>query len=477
MSKKKNKVFVSKVQIELNKYEMMQKESSNKLNFTKLSSEFDANNYKTEYIKAVYPERMGSAASNHSVTSTTLSSSSNLSLIASSKSSLKPKISESNIKKLELIWAAITECCLNTTAHGLPNIFRLDNKYLKLMWIICFLASFAYCVYTISIIILSFISFDVLTNQQVLIQSPVEFPAITVCNINPFDRRNAQNYIDNVLLKNNISYVSDIKKIDINPKLVSNLIKASIKSDISLNTSTIQNLGFQFSYMILTCYFNNLPCNESDFIWRYDYDYTSCYTFNSGFDRYGNKIPLKQINEAGSDGGLKLELFLGDDKYQNQYILNSGARVVVHNQSIAPIIISEGVDVATGFQTNLGIKRSFLSKLDYPYSDCVKNVQSESGFDSFYFKSIFNILNMTTYRQKICVRLCLQDYIKAECNCTDGSLPNIYKNISICNTINTLNCVSSARIKYYNDSTASACLDCPLECDSASYVFGASTAR
>ena len=168
----------------------------------------------------------------------------------------------------------------STTAHGIPNIFRLENKLLKLMWTICFIGALAYCVFTIASIIMSFLLFDVLTNQQVTITSPVDFPAITVCNINPFDRRHAQNYINSVLLKNDISYVNDITKININPKLVSNLIKASIKSDRQLNTTDIKNLGFDLDYMILTCYFNNLPCNSSDFIWVYDYDYTSCFTFN-----------------------------------------------------------------------------------------------------------------------------------------------------------------------------------------------------
>jgi len=74
-------------------------------------------------------------------------------------------------------------------------------------------------------------------------------------------------------------------------------------------------------------------------------------------------VPNKQSNEAGPVGALKLELFLGDDDYQNQFILNSGAHIVVHNQSLTPIIVSEGIDIATGFQTNIGIKRSFLSKL------------------------------------------------------------------------------------------------------------------
>ena len=330
------KEFISKIQIELDNYDRLQKKRNEGLKFQKLSSSFEDTNYSIEYMQQKFEinERISSSMSNQSEFS--------YESAQSEKSILPSKMVN---KKSKLIWSAVCECAMNSTAHGIPNIFRLHNKMLKVMWTICFLGALFYSIYTITSIVISFLQFDVLTNQQVVVESPVDFPAVTVCNINPFDRRNSQNYINAVLLKNNISYVNDIKKIDINPKLVSNLIKASIKSDNSLNKTQIEHLGFELPYMILTCYFNNLPCNASDFVWTYDYDYTNCYTFNSGFSSNGSQIPIKQSNEAGPDGAFKLELFLGDDEYQNQYILNSGARVVIHNQSVTPIIISEGIDV------------------------------------------------------------------------------------------------------------------------------------
>jgi hypothetical protein len=85
---------------------------------------------------------------------------------------------------------------------------------------------------------------------------------------------------------------------------------------------------------------------------------------------------------------------------------------------------------------------------------------------------------MTTYRQKVCIRLCLQDYIKRKCNCLDGSLPNIYKtNLTICNNIDLLQCVYDARIEYFNDPVASSCKDCPLECDTVNYQLSNSNSR
>ena len=182
------------------------------MNFTKLSSEFDQKNYDTEYIIPEYPDKIDYTHDSleskfNSMTTTSSSNASQITITSSTKSDSTKKH-----ETRDEVWAAVTESALNATAHGLPNIFRLENKFLKLMWIVFFLCSFGYCIYTISLIILSFISFDVLTNQQVVNVSPVDYPAVTVCNINPFDRRNAQTYIDAVLLKNNISYVNDIKK-------------------------------------------------------------------------------------------------------------------------------------------------------------------------------------------------------------------------------------------------------------------------
>ena len=198
--------------------------------------------------------------------------------------------------------------------------------------------------------------------------------------------------------------------------------------------------------------------------------------FNSGYDQAGNKVAVKQVNEAGSDRGLSIELFLGDDVTQSQFVLNSGARVVIHNQSITPIIISEGVDIATGFQTNIGVRRSFLYKLDQPYSACIKNAHSADGYNSVYFKAIFSQLNMTTYRQKACVRLCLQAYVRAQCGCLDGSLPNLLDQAGqVCDRIAELNCVSQSRVLFFEQGQS--CGQCPLECDSEHFQLGLSNSR
>jgi hypothetical protein len=392
------------------------------------------------------------------------------------KNMKKEEINLSELRK-ELKYKFL-EWCSYSTAHGIPNMSRTNSKVIFFIWLIAFLASTAYCCNTIIAVIVQYIKYGVLINMQVVDKAPIEFPAVTVCNLNPLNRNFSQYYIDRVLAKHNMTSVNNYRTMSISPDTVKYLIKSNIAADSNLTITEKRKFGFEIDYMLLTCYFNDKPCYPSDFVWHYDFAYGSCYTFNSGFDQQGNPVEIKKMNEAGSDRSFKLELFLGDEWSQGIYMVQSGARVVVHNQSVTPLIDVEGQDLSTNYQTDIGITRTFLSKLEYPYSNCVKDTQSVSGFSSAYYKAMFSVLNITTYRQKNCVKLCLQDYIRKMCKCIDAGLPNIYGNtVLICSSMRQLDCIQNARISYSSDKEANSCEECPLECDSVEYVLSLSRSR
>ena len=379
-------------------------------------------------------------------------------------------------KKLEKIKKCMLRWCEYCTWGGINNMVRTERKSVFTIWLVFYLSSITYCIYNCTNLTISFFNYDVLINMEFKTEMPTDFPAVTICNLNPIDRTKARTYINQVLNASDLNYVRNTFLIDIDPSTVLNLVKSSIISDLNLNYS---NFGFSLDYMMLTCQFNGYSCNKSDFITTYNYDYGNCFTFNSGYDSNGNQIPIKQISEAGSDKSFKIELFLGDEFIQSEFLLNSGARVIVHNQSITPIFTSEGRDVASGYLSNIGLTRSFFNKLNQPYSDCISNTSDPNSFNSIFYKSIFNILNIKTYRQKNCLQLCLQDYINNQCQCLDGSLPNIYSQSKICNNLTTLQCIQDNKSKYFSNNTlVSQCYKyCPLECSSSSFLYSGSISR
>lgn len=290
--------------------------------------------------------------------------------------------SDQNSKK-SIAKCLILDWCSYCTAHGISNISRAKNNVTLAVWICFYLASIVFCAYNIINIIVEFSQYNVLINIELINESPIDFPAVTVCNLNPFDKTKANSYIDKLLEKNNISYVKDITRIDIEPDLIYKLIKSNVIANLSKEERAY--LGFSLEYMKLSCRFNDFNCEDSDFVSTYNFDYGNCFTFNSGYNSSGNKVPIKKISEAGSDKSFRLELYLGDESFQSEFLLNSGARVIVHNQSVTPLFESEGRDVASGYLTNIGIVRSFFYKLDSPYSDCVKKTRSPSSFTSYYY--------------------------------------------------------------------------------------------
>lgn len=141
---------------------------------------------------------------------------------------------------------------------------------------------------------------------------------MSFCNLNPFDHTRSQTYLDSVLERNNLSYVNDVNQININPETVKYLLKANMAADINLTKTDLYNFGYWFNDTLLSCYFNNVKCDESDFVWFYDFVYGNCYTFNSGYDQNGKPVAIKKISEEGSDHSFKLEIFLGNEFTQVQ---------------------------------------------------------------------------------------------------------------------------------------------------------------
>ena len=95
---------------------------------------------------------------------------------------------------------------------------------------------------------------------------------------------------------------------------------------------------------------------------------------------------------------------------------------------------------------------------------------------------MFTVLNVPSYRQKHCLKLCIQAYVLSLCGCLDAGLPNIFsRSTQICDNLTKLECVDSARASYSNLGDKK-CIDsslnipnCPLECQSV--IYSESVAR
>lgn len=145
------------------------------------------------------------------------------------------------------------------------------------------------------------------------------FPAVTVCNKNPFDSSKSKTlkYLKSILNKYNIltnltisgSNEEDFKTIFLFRRSL-NLLKSNVIAENYKNSSELYGLRYTLDDMLISCFFNGVECNSSDFYYFYTFDYGNCFTFNSALN--GN---THTTSKTGPRTGLSLELFTGIPGY------------------------------------------------------------------------------------------------------------------------------------------------------------------
>jgi hypothetical protein len=133
-----------------------------------------------------------------------------------------------------------------------------------------------------------------------------------------------------------------------------------------------RRLGYSLEEILIECFYNNHVCDHRNFVWSYSIDNGNCYQFNTGIDPETgehNSVPIEKSFIAGAQNGLQLIFFLGESKNRFTNVWSMGLKFFVHSQSAKPSKF-ESIIVKTATRTNIGLSRSFESKLPHPYSGC-----------------------------------------------------------------------------------------------------------
>ncbi|CAF0734924.1 unnamed protein product [Brachionus calyciflorus] len=165
-----------------------------------------------------------------------------------------------------------------------------------------------------------------------------------------------------------------------------------------------------------------------------------------------------------------MELYIGNLDEQQQYTYKAGMRVIIHNQTSIPFSDEQGLDISVGHQTNIGISRTFIDRLPYPYSSCINNFTSKENLrtNQFFLLILEKYPKMTKYSRLYCLKTCLQEFILKYCKCFDFKLPhpnNSSNKAAGCQSVDDVLCVKDAETEFYNGSGINKCYNyCPNEC-------------
>jgi hypothetical protein len=335
-------------------------------------------------------------------------------IIQSNEKSKKMRIQEKFKEKIS-----------NSTFHALPNIYKTDHFFLKIMWFCLFLIAFALSIILIKKSINDFLDYETVTKIQIGIEQPAEFPTVSF----------------------QFSY--------------------AYTPVYSLERNII-NINFQ----------NNLINNLNDTFEQVNSNGGIYYKFNSGRNMNGNITEIKKQKVLGYRGGLTAEVFIGlpnelKTEQRPQYHA-SYLPIYIHNKSTnAADSTDEPIKLSPGTWTELIIKRVFTNRLGEPYNNCVKDLSNLNLFESKFVHHILIKTNIS-YRQVDCFDLCMAQNILDKCNISQ-SLGFVWE---INPRDSELDCTRRERENFLNTDIYSKCTPlCPKECDSIDYDIEVMTSK
>ncbi|RNA35822.1 acid-sensing ion channel 2 [Brachionus plicatilis] len=386
---------------------------------------------------------------------------------------------DSNIQKIK-VFDIFREWIETMTMHGFPNIFRTKYLTVRIIWIISFLASNGFCFYIITINTINFFKYEVVTTIKVAEKNSIPFPAVTVCNANPFLTEDGLKFVENFLMENNLTdSILDFHKENSTFLYLTYVRYFSVIFSKGKTKDFLKNLSISFEQMFISCLYNFQPCGNNDWIWFYDMDFGNCFRFNTGKDSNEKQIEIKNSTESGKYFGLLVELFVGTPKSENTLSISTGAHIYIDDNFYRPKF-GQGFDIALGERTNLAMERIKNEQMSKPYSECLDNLDSIDSFDSEYYKQV--IKSNLTYRQSDCIQAYFDSEIYKKCNCVLATNNFDIENINYCDSFEYYNCaleysrqvVTEIDLSNYKSKFAAIC---PLECDSVSFRISKSENR
>ena len=179
----------------------------------------------------------------------------------------EPKTEKFELSLLASFKVIIVEYFLTTTAHALPNIFRTGNIILKIIWLLCFLASASYCMASMSNVLKEYLTYPSYVSTQIIQEVSSQYPAITFCNLKTLNKSKLGDYFKSPPWNVSRSGYGSPFDYIISQQYYT---RTFINNDKNLTDKTRKRMGFELKDMLISCFFNYKICKASDFTYFYD---------------------------------------------------------------------------------------------------------------------------------------------------------------------------------------------------------------
>uniref|UniRef100_A0A8D0FVN6 Epithelial sodium channel subunit beta n=1 Tax=Strix occidentalis caurina TaxID=311401 RepID=A0A8D0FVN6_STROC len=377
--------------------------------------------------------------------------------------------------------------CDNTNTHGPKRIIKEGPKK-KLIWFFLTLLFASLVFWQWGILINTYLSYNVTSSLSIGFKT-MKFPAVTVCNANPFKYSEVKHLLKELdrlieaalerILQptpgngsNTSSPPLDLELwhqiplvlidehdkdnpiiLDIFESNLAGLSPASVPPQCShqgsgnctyRNFTSAAQAVTEWYILQSTSILSRVPLQErirmgyqaEDMILACLYgaepcnykNFTQIYHPDHGncyIFNWGMDEEALNSSNPGAEFGLKLILDISQQDYIPYLSSAAGARLMLHQQKSFPFLKDQGIYAMAGTETSIGVLVDELERMGYPYSDCTMN-----GSD-VPVKNLYSQYN-TSYSIQACLRSCFQNHMIEICGCGHYMFP-LPEGVNYCN--------------------------------------------
>lgn len=350
-------------------------------------------------------------------------------------------------------------------AEGLTGIDRIlwagkGNAIRLWIYIAVFVILTVAMMYLITLAIIEYLQYKTIVTVSLLTGEARVLPAVTICSLNPFKNDKLCNPNDT-----HYSEREEMCKAESRDNFVLALSRFKNKAAGNATLQSFFNRSlYTWDDIVHSCRYRREFCSPD---WIKEvvfsiYRYGRCFCIFCDLLKVAPNIDFANIMSPSD--GLDIVLTNDPDNFVRSTNLQ-GFVIMIHDRFRSPDPNSDGVFVAVGMTTYIGLSMKRVRLLPEPFrSDCHTGWPEGEPYNSFLTKD-------DMYSEQGCRKICINYYIMKECNCLDLYKGVDYQQMLDSDTI----CVDEATIpcrrqKVQDPENVTGNCNCPKRCNEVQYM-------
>ena len=358
----------------------------------------------------------------------------------------------------------------NSSFYPLSQVAKSRSLLRKIWWIFILIVGIFGSVYQVTSFLLHYLTYPVVVDLKVEKRDILNFPAVTVCNLNRMKRKfvscmennlpfeECNDFVGNTLGNSGVfesflmserrSSISCSKQFSGNKNQNLEDMTNFLAKYIKLKYEERKLSGNELKDLILYCFVDDKPCEESHFNYFQNTQYGNCFTFNK---KKNNSATLK-VPIGGKTTELEMILDLSHYIYLD-VTSSQGTRIIIHDPNEDPNPEENGINISPGFETSVKVKQVNYRRLMAPYPDKCIEYQKKG--------------NAPGENQRECIQICIQELNLANCTCIDPTM-SVLNDKRLCNISNLIDACCLDNV-INNIAVNGLPCKCPPACLSTNY--------